>query len=228
MRNLQHMQAVKKIIVFVPVLITGVFYAYSQHFHQLHRASDKRLIFLVVSVLLFYAWALTGIIKRKQESFFDVLLQSSFYVYAFAVLTLTGYFFLFNSVSSHNWWQGMMHRWDTNYGVNLKPFIFLRPGRLFTYNVVGNFFMLMPLGIYLPLLYKYTKNFFTATFVAMMVSISIELMQLASNFRVTDIDDVILNTAGAAVGFIIYLVFYGLIIKPLFRPQQPLPAYARR
>jgi glycopeptide antibiotics resistance protein len=54
----------------------------------------------------------------------------------------------------------------------------------------------------------------------MLVSVSIELMQLATSYRITDIDDVILNTAGAALGFIIYSIVYPFLIKPLHTPQE--------
>ena len=80
--------------------------------------------------------------------------------------------------------------------------------------------MLLPLGIYLPLLYKKIKGFLSVTFVAMMGSVSIELMQLATNVRITDIDDVILNTAGASLGFIIYFIIYTGFIKPLHTSSQ--------
>ena len=208
------MNSIKKIIVFVPVLVISCMYAYSQQFQQFFHASSKKQIALVAGALLFFIWVIMSIRKRKQESFFDILVQSSFYVYIFSVLTLTGYFVLFNHVSTHGWWNRVEHRVSSHDGVNLTPFLFLKARHLFTYDVVGNFFMLLPLGIYLPLLYRHLKNFFTVTFVAMLVSVSIELMQLSTNFRITDVDDVVLNTAGAAVGFILYFLIHALVGKP--------------
>jgi glycopeptide antibiotics resistance protein len=40
--------------------------------------------------------------------------------------------------------------------------------------------------------------------ISFLVSVGIELLQLATNYRSTDIDDVILNTTGACAGFILY------------------------
>ena len=214
------MNIAKKIVVIVPVLVIGCIYTYMYHFQQIQHAGSKRLVALFISVLLFYIWAVIGVARRKQDSFFDIVLQSSFYIYIFSVLTLTGYFVLFNQVSAHNWWHKLIHRVNARDGVNLEPFIFMKARHLLNYEVVGNFIILLPLGIYLPLLYKKIKNFFTVTFVAMLVSVAIELMQLATNFRITDIDDVILNTAGASLGFIIYFIVYTLLIKPLDRSQQ--------
>jgi glycopeptide antibiotics resistance protein len=190
------------------------------HFRQIQHASNKRLVALVISVLFFYAWVAIGVIKRKQDSFFNIILQSSFYVYIFSVLTLTGYFVLFNQVSAHGWWQKILHRINLRDGVNLEPFLFMKGMHLLNYEVVGNFIMLLPLGIYLPLLYNNIRNFFTVTFAAMLVSVSIELMQLATSYRITDIDDVILNTAGASLGFIIYAITYPFLIKPLNTSQE--------
>jgi glycopeptide antibiotics resistance protein len=67
--------------------------------------------------------------------------------------------------------------------------------------------MLLPLGIYLPLLYKKLRKlsgFFTVLLISFLVSVGIELLQLATNYRSTDVDDVILNTSGACAGFFLY------------------------
>ena len=208
------MGVIRKIAVIVPVVMVSTIYAAS-HIQQVQQEGHRRMAVLVGSLLLFYAWVFTGIIRRKQDSFFDMLVQASFYVFLFSVLTLTGYFIFFNEVSAHGWWHRVVQRVITRDGVNLKAFLFLRPKNIFTYDVVGNFFMLFPLGTYLPLLYRRIKNIFTVTLTAMLVSLSIELMQLATNFRISDINDVILNTTGAAIGFIVYLLVRKLLVKPL-------------
>jgi glycopeptide antibiotics resistance protein len=219
------MDKLKKIVVFMPVFIVSCIFLGMHYFRQYEHATPKRLVALIVAILLFYAWAAVGIFRRRQDSFYDMLLQASFYVYIFSVLTLTGYFILFNQVSAHNWWHKMLERVNRRDGVALQPFIFMKGHHLFSYEVIGNFIMLLPLGIYLPLLYKKIKSFLSVTLVAMMVSVSIELMQLATNVRVADIDDVILNTAGASLGFIIYFLIYTLFIKPLHTTRQ-LQAYS--
>jgi glycopeptide antibiotics resistance protein len=211
----------KKILVFLPVFIITCFFLRVHYNQQYRYSSDKRLLALAVTVLLLYAWIITGILRRKQDSFFQVLLQSSFYVYIFSVLTLTGYFILFKEVSAHGWWDKMLWRIEKNKGVNLVPFWSIKMYSIFSYQVIGNFIMLLPLGIYLPLLYKKISGFFMVTFVCMLVSISIELMQLVTNFRITDIDDVILNTLGAGLGFIIYAVIKALVTRPAYSLVNP-------
>ena len=70
--------------------------------------------------------------------------------------------------------------------------------------VIGNLVMLLPLGIYIPLLFPGLSGFFRVFIICLFVSVSIELMQLITSVRSTDIDDVILNTSGAVVGYIVY------------------------
>jgi len=213
------MEKTKKILVFLPVLAAGLIFIRVQYFRHHQPANGHRLLFMLAAVAVFYAWVIMGIIRRKQQNVLDMLLQASFYVYVFCVLTLTGYFSLFNQLSGHHWWQKMAQRVETGDGVNLQPLMFMKGHHLLSYEVVGNFIMLFPLGIYLPLLYKSLKSFLTVSFVAMLVSVSIELMQLATNVRITDIDDVILNTSGASFGYIGFAIAM-FILKRVYSPQQ--------
>lgn len=137
------------------------------------------------------------------------------------VLTLTGYFILFREISAHSWWHNMIRRVDSRHRVNFELFKIFRIYRLTDKQVVGNLVMLLPLGIYLPLLYKRCSGFLVVIFLCLLVSVGIELLQLITSFRSTDIDDVLLNTIGAGVGYLLYTVAKG-IGKPAGR-LSPLP-----
>lgn len=204
----------KKIAVILPVAILTCFYMYAQHRNLIRHTSEKRLWALFLSLLLLYAWIIAGVIRRKQDTFFQWLLQSSFYVYVFMVLTLTGYFILFREVSSHGWWENMQLRVHSHDHVNFTPWQVFKIYKLSDKQVTGNFVMLLPLGIYLPLMYKRIKGFFPVVIICMLVSIAIELMQLATSYRSTDIDDVILNTSGAVVGYLLYAFVKLLVPRP--------------
>jgi glycopeptide antibiotics resistance protein len=202
--------AFKKIAVILPVFVLSWYYLSAQYSSVFRHASEKRLWALALSVLLLYAWIIIAVIRRKQDSVFQWLLQSSFYVYVFMVLTLTGYFIFFRELSSHGWWQDMTDRVHAKNHVNLVPWQVFKIYKLTDKQVVGNFVMLLPLGIYLPLMYNRIKGFFPVVLISMLVSIAIELMQLATSYRSTDVDDVILNTSGAVVGYILYAIGKGL------------------
>jgi glycopeptide antibiotics resistance protein len=88
--------------------------------------------------------------------------------------------------------------------VNLTPLQVFKIYKLSDKQIVGNFVMLFPLGIYLPVLYKRLNNFWVVFLVSLLVSLSIEILQLATRFRSADIDDVILNTTGAVIGYLFF------------------------
>lgn len=70
------------------------------------------------------------------------------------------------------------------------------------YNVVGNCIWFVPLGVLLPAIYRsYRKHFWRTVFIGLMISTSIEILQFVLCTGVTDIDDVIFNTFGTAVGY---------------------------
>ena len=206
----------KKIIVIAPVVIVSLVYLRLLYQESYSEASFKRIAGLVLSVLLLYAWVVFATVRKKQTNFFQVLVQSSFFVYVFAVLQLTGYFILFKEVSSHGWWDKMNHRIDTHDHVNFVAFKTIGIYSTFDKQVIGNFIMLFPLGIYLPLLYRNLRKFsgfFAVLFISFVVSVGIEVLQLATNYRSTDIDDVILNTTGACFGFLIYQLLKVIVLN---------------
>lgn len=96
---------------------------------------------------------------------------------------------------------------DNNYGLsNLIPFkeIFRYNigSRLFVKNIIGNILLFLPYG-YFATYYLGNKNVWPTAFLTMVVSLTIECVQLKIG-RTFDIDDVILNTCGGMVGFFIY------------------------
>ena len=75
-------------------------------------------------------------------------------------------------------------------------------------NTLGNIALFLPLGILLPLLFARLRSLLRVLTIAFCLSLSIETIQFFSRFigslRAVDIDDVLLNTLGACLGFAIY------------------------
>ena len=193
----------KKLLVVIPVVVLGFFYLHD-HYDAYKHVRSNRLLFLALTLLLLYGWIFLDTAFRKQKTFFQIFTQSGFYVYIFMVLTLTGYFILFREVSAHDWWHRMMVRIDRRDHVNLQLFKMFKIYKVLSKQVVGNFIMLMPLGIFLPLLYRKISGLFPVFLVSLMVSTTIELLQLVTSFRSADVDDVFLNTLGACAGYVLY------------------------
>jgi glycopeptide antibiotics resistance protein len=207
----------KKILVLFPVLLLTVFFLHDHYARDYAHASKWRIILFSFTLLLLYAWMFYDLVNKEAVSLVQIGINSSFYVYIFMVLTLTGYFILFREVSMHDWWHKMVLRVERKDRVNLELFKVFKIYRVTNRQVLGNLVMLFPLGIYLPILYKKRSGFFKVVFICMLFSVAIELLQLITSFRSTDIDDVFLNTTGASFGYFTYLVF-----SNFFKFSKPL------
>ncbi len=79
-------------------------------------------------------------------------------------------------------------------------------------NLFGNIILFMPLGMFLPILSNRYHYLSKVIVIALACSISIELTQLVIRqfkiYRSVDIDDVILNTSGAILGYVLINKFY--------------------
>lgn len=75
-------------------------------------------------------------------------------------------------------------------------------------NRVGNLLLLVPMATLAPVIFKKFRNFKSTMILCFSTSVTIEFLQYLSAFlgnrRSVDIDDVILNTLGAMIGFSIY------------------------
>lgn len=72
------------------------------------------------------------------------------------------------------------------------------------WNVAGNAALFIPTGILLPVVYKKLNSFGKVVAAGAFISLCIEILQLPFASRASDIDDIILNTLGVAIGYGIY------------------------
>jgi glycopeptide antibiotics resistance protein len=73
-----------------------------------------------------------------------------------------------------------------------------------TENLLGNVVVFMPFGLLFPMLTESGQNFFVMLLNAFLFVLGIEIFQLFSAFGAFDVDDILLNCLGAALGFGIY------------------------
>ena len=99
--------------------------------------------------------------------------------------------------------------------LNFKPFIYLfdyPTKREALLNLIGNTTMFIPLGIVWPAVFRQLNKPWKVIAAGVGVSLTIEILQLPFYGRSTDIDDLILNTAGFLVGYGIYLLVTAIAI----------------
>ena len=106
--------------------------------------------------------------------------------------------------------------------VNLVPLVHLFEYdnvRDIIWNVIGNAAMFIPTGIVLPIVGRH-KSFWKVVAAGAFISLCIEILQLPFTSRASDVDDIILNTLGVAVGYGIYSVFKRVFHHCGAKPHQ--------
>ncbi|WP_445491304.1 VanZ family protein [Niallia sp. 03133] len=84
-------------------------------------------------------------------------------------------------------------------------------------NLLGNILIFVPLGFFLPLLFKKYKKFSKVCLSSILISFFLEFLQIALHIGQFDIDDIILNTIGAVIGYfaISILIKIAILAKKL-------------
>lgn len=76
-------------------------------------------------------------------------------------------------------------------------------------NLVGNVVLFVPLGIFLPGIWQKMRKFFVFLLTVAVSIVAVELLQLVTLLGSCDVDDLLLNVAGALLGFGIWKLFLG-------------------
>lgn len=119
-----------------------------------------------------------------------------FCVYSYCILQLT----VFSRTPGEYGGIDMrfMAKWDEWYGE--KAFF------------IENIIMFIPMGILLPMLVRWMKHIMIAFPAAMVASICIEGIQLHYQLGFCQLDDVVANSIGFLIGFLLYLALYDLYL----------------
>ena len=112
----------------------------------------------------------------------------------------------------------MLARWrpeDIGRHVNLIPFVTIRQfvvaqqngylnDDIIFQNLAGNLLAFVPWGFGLPVLSARLRRWIRALLVSAAFILGIELIQMVTGFGIFDVDDILLNLAGAAAGFALW------------------------
>lgn len=103
----------------------------------------------------------------------------------------------------------MLHGQEAERAINLVPLVSLASGDIPT--SLLNVLLFVPLGFLLPFIRRVDMS--KVVIIGALLSLSIELAQLLTGslaettFRIADINDLLFNTAGAAIGYLLFLLF---------------------
>lgn len=97
-----------------------------------------------------------------------------------------------------------------SYRYNLIPFETVKPLLLekhkftteaWVKNLFGNIVLFIPLGLWIPVLFPSFRTFFRFTAAVIVLLLAVELTQLVTRVGTFDVDDLMLNTLGAWLGY---------------------------
>lgn len=130
---------------------------------------------------------------HRRTNFIHMIWVFIFLYYVYLVLEITGIGTI--------WEIGLYPGMKLQEEINLIPF---RDG--ISLSMILNVVMFMPLGFLLPLLWKEYQSLVRTAIIGFCFSCGIEFCQLF-NRRVSDVDDLLMNTLGAILGWLIWIVF---------------------
>ncbi len=97
---------------------------------------------------------------------------------------------------------------NVNFGSNFVPFKTIsnyvfhsKNQNIAIRNIMGNLVLFMPFGFLVPVIVGRKFNFVSLITISFLCSLVLELIQLFSRIGSFDVDDLILNTLGALLGF---------------------------
>lgn len=179
------------------------------------------LILFFMSCFLIY---LSGYILVKKLNFNKKILRLNlilyFIIYTFIIIKFTLFEQVFgrNGLVIANWNRELLKIYADNYFniVPLKTIKLFIEGYLngyvtfknFAINILGNIFILIPYGVFIPSIFKKINKFYEFLILMAVLVLSIEILQFVTRSGSCDIDDLILNLLGASIGYLIYKIKY--------------------
>lgn len=182
------------------------------------------LTFFSTMLIVWILFRLTVNVRAKKVNIAREIIMQFYFVYVMSLIAVT--FFEFR-VFFTSW----------RFSANLTPFTETiamlkgaRPGTSLA-NILGNLILLAPFGLFLPVLDKAFRKIAKIILAGFFVSLSIELLQYILMVRLFDVDDIIFNTTGVALGYLVYLILVKIKLFELIqtraenkKSQRPIPA----
>lgn len=200
-------------ILYILALLILIFYFILEFTPNFDMSEFGRVFILCGSVISLYFGGLLRSTKDNNKPMRRNL-WIFFFLYLLLLITLT----LFDNLWGRNgfnivkWNKEIFDNYINN-NFNIIPFktimAYIRSfDSLYStstvmFNLLGNVVCLMPLGLFLPLLFKKQNKWYIFLLTCILFTLSIELLQFITISGSCDIDDVILNVMGAMIIYFI-------------------------
>lgn len=169
---------------------------------------DYEFLF-IISIPIYIFFLIVLILKKISLN--KIILNSLFYFYVTSIIAVTIF------PIPIQWLKEIWIYWWNN---NFIPFLSIFD-ILFNYNlsiaikmkqIIGNIILFIPMWFFVPLIWKNKNSFKKALLIWTLSSFSIELFQwiisllLWFSYKVTDIDDILLNVLGFVFGYSLWKI----------------------
>jgi glycopeptide antibiotics resistance protein len=167
-------------------------------------------IFTILIFVLIWIGILIYLRLKKKKNFVYLILFTIFYIYLYKVLDYTLIQFQSLIILKHYMPGLILNGQTANESLNLIPLFNLTSDDLKT--SLLNILLFIPFGFGLPFIKNIQMK--KVVIVGVLFSITIELLQFITGymsgitFRVVDVNDVIFNTIGVIVGYILFTRFF--------------------
>ncbi|MEK4815170.1 VanZ family protein [Bacillus sp. FSL L8-0287] len=160
------------------------------------------IYFKLPALLLIIIWVIYKVIyynlNKNRFKLHKELLSTSCFIYVVGVISVTIFPLAIGLQESFP----TRHNYIPFASINelLHNSYFIVPLR----NIGGNILLFIPFGILIPMKFKKTNKGLKIVLLGLLSSLTIECIQLGLTFRSFDIDDILLNSFGVYIGFLIY------------------------
>ena len=171
-----------------------------------------------IIIAISIAWVIVRFLVNKKENNFRWKRELQLMLVYICIVVVTRFtFFPFSKVDGRV--QPLLFDAATMFPprMNLVPMVNLLNYEIFRemlINVVGNTAMFIPLGIVWPSVFKKLDTHKKVIAAGVGYSLCIEILQLLFYDRVTDVDDLILNSLGYLIGYGLYLLVKTIKNRP--------------
>lgn len=121
------------------------------------------------------------------------------------------FYFLFFSERYGRTMMNSDFRYNLVFFKEIKRFIEYREKlglESFVVNIIGNIVAFSPFGFVLPIISVKNRKFLNVAFLSFELSFVIEFIQLVFKVGIFDVDDLIMNTIGGILGYLVFAISY--------------------
>ncbi|WP_164491624.1 VanZ family protein [Staphylospora marina] len=187
---------------------------------------DNKFLYPLLNLVPVVAFFVFDLVREKRIHPFYGFLRSAYYVYLFFVYINIVSYIPYERYFNLPMLPEEMHRFPR---YNLIPFETIT-GSITPLNIYGNLLVLLPLGMFLPLLYPRISSAKQVFVVAFLTVLGLETIQFIVSYfdgmvyeyaegRAFDIDDFLLNVTGSMVGY----ALWKKVLEPLLKRWKMIP-----